>query len=50
MNHDHLHFALRRQPFPHAFGVVNKEVTWLRRLWYLLSNPFVYVFTGRIRW
>lgn len=47
MSHD---YHIRRLPFPHAFGVVNKEITWRHRLWYLLSNPFLYVFTGRIRW
>lgn len=35
---------------PHAFGVVNKEVSWLKRLWFLVSNPFTYVFMGKIRW
>lgn len=35
---------------PHAFGVVNKEISWLKRLWFLVSNPFLYVLTGKIRW
>lgn len=35
---------------PHAFGVVNNEISWLKRLWFLVSNPFTYVFMGKIRW
>ncbi len=25
-------------------------VNWYTRLWYLISNPFVYLFTGKIRY
>ncbi len=28
----------------------DKTIKWYRRLWYLISNPFYYVFKGIIRW
>ena len=28
----------------------SKSTKWYHRLWILLSNPFTYIFKGRIRW
>jgi hypothetical protein len=36
---------------PPAGGVVfNVETGFRARLWYLLTNPILYLFTGKIRW
>ena len=29
--------------------VITSGETWYIRLWYLISNPFRYLFTGRVR-
>ena len=34
---------------PSAFEVTTR-IPWHRRLWYMLTNPFTYLFTGKLRW
>ena len=30
--------------------VITSGMKWYTRLWYMISNPFVYLFTGKIRY
>jgi len=32
-----------------SIWIINPNITWYKRLWYLLSNPFSYLFTGKVR-
>ena len=34
---------------PYGLTVVS-SVRWYERLWYLISNPFRYLFTGKIKY
>jgi hypothetical protein len=30
--------------------LIEAKTSWYKRLWYVISNPFLYVFTGKIRY
>ncbi len=30
--------------------IVKTSVKWYKRIWYILSNPFLYIFNGKIRY
>jgi hypothetical protein len=29
---------------------INSRVKWYKRIWYIISNPFLYIFQGKIRY
>ena len=33
-----------------AYEIYNPYTKWYERLWFIVSNPFLYVITGKIRW
>ena len=33
-----------------SITIINTHIKWYRRLWYVVSNPFYYVITGKLRY
>lgn len=29
--------------------LINNSTKWYKRIWYLISNPFLYLFKGKLR-
>lgn len=40
---------IHKKPKRESLTLINKTTPWYWRFWYLVSNPFTYIFKGKIR-
>ena len=40
---------MKIKEYPQAV-VITTQANWYTRLWYLISNPIMYIVIGKIRW